>query len=409
MRRRVLLVAGIALVAFNLRPAIASVGPLLTLVRDRSGLSSADAGLLTTLPVLCFGILSPAVPALVRRFGAGRTILVSLVVLTAGIGLRSLPGLVTLFAGTLLIGLGIAVGNVALPGVVKHHFPDHAGLMTGVYTTALSAGAAVAAGLTVPLHDVTRLGWQGTLALWGVLAALAAVAWLPQARRDRGRSATIVDDPGTPVLPLREADRGIWRQPLAWQLTMFMGLQSLNFYAMLAWMPTLFHAHGMSAERGGFLLSVAGFSSLLTTFTVPVLAARARDQRALVSGCVLVCLAAFVLLLIAPVGAAYPAVILLGLGQGAAIGLSLTLMVLRAPDAHLASELSGMAQSVGYLVAALGPLVVGALAGATGGWTWPVVLLAVLLVPEWLVGLGAARNIQVNPGVSGPRSSVVAG
>jgi CP family cyanate transporter-like MFS transporter len=165
----------------------------------------------------------------------------------------------------------------------------------------------------------------------------------------------------------------------------------------------------MSAERGGFLLSVAGLSSLLTTFTVPVLAARARDQRALVSGCVLACLAAFVLLLIAPVGAAYPAVILLGLGQGAAIGLSLTLMVLRAPDAHLASELSGMAQSVGYLVAALGPLVVGALAGATGGWTWPVVLLAVLLVPEWLVGLGAARNIQVHPGVSGPRSSVVAG
>ncbi|NMO89155.1 MFS transporter [Actinomycetospora sp. TBRC 11914] len=388
--RTAALVVAVLLIALNLRPAVVAVSPLLSQIRTDLGIGGAVGGLLTTLPVLCFGLLAPFAGRFARRIGLETTLFVALLVLGAGILVRLVPALGAVLAGSVLAGIAIAIGNTLMPVVVKRDFPHRTGVMTGAYSTMISGGGALAAAVMVPVEHATGLGWRPSLALWAVLVALALVLWLPWVVRARRRAAAA--PPAAPAAPVR----GLWGSALAWQVTLFMGLQSLQFYALTAWAPTIFVDGGRSATAAGLLLSLAGVSSLVTSAITPVLAARARRQHHLVVLLLALWVVGYLGLLLAPGALAPLWMVLIGLGQGVGISLGLTLITLRSPDAAHTSELSGMAQGVGYVLAAAGPLALGAIHDATGGWTVPIATLLVLLVPLAVAGAGAARNRHVS-------------
>ena len=388
----VLLAGGVILVAINLRPAAASIGPVLDRIQSDTGLSSGWAGALATLPVLCFGLLAPLAPPLARRLGVHTAIAVALVALVAGMLLRLVPGDVFLFAGTALAGAAIATGNVLLPVIVRRDFPDRTGSAMALYTTSLIGFAALSAGVTVPLANRLGGGWRPGLGIWAIPAAVAALAWLPAlVRRDATGDA---DDPSGARTP---TVRPLLRQPLAWQVTLFFALQSGGFYATLAWLPDIFRSHGASDARAGFLLSLSIVVGLLTSTTVPGLATRMGDQRRLVAVCCVVWAAGLTGILVAPMSAPYLWVVLLGLGQNSIFPLALMLIVLRGGSVATTEGLSTLAQSVGYMIAAIFPLAVGALHGAARSWTPSLILLLVLLAPQLAFGLAAGRDRRLTP------------
>jgi CP family cyanate transporter-like MFS transporter len=377
------------LVALNLRIAIAAVSPVLGDIQRDSGLTSSVAGLLTTIPIVCFGVFAFATPRLTRRFGGDRLLLLAMLLLAGGIALYLQSGVPALFAATLVAGAAIAVGNVLLPGVIKRDFGSRAGLMIGLYSIALFAGAALATGLTVPLRTATGLGWRDVLALWAVPAVLAAAACAPRALRPRSRPAPASGVPAAPRLG------ALWRDPVAWAVTVFMGLQSLGYYALLAWLPTMFQDHHMPAGRAGWMLSFSSFPGMVTALATPVIERRLRHPQAMVVAAVLLCAIGYLGVLADPVPLAYLWMTALGLGQGATISLSLGYIVARSPDHAHTGHLSTMAQGTGYLIACLGPLGLGLLHSATGSWTMPILALTAVLVAELIAGLLASRDRHV--------------
>jgi CP family cyanate transporter-like MFS transporter len=368
----------VALVAMNLRPAVASVGPVLPEMRAEVPLSGTGAAVLTFLPVLCFGLFAAVAPRLGRRVGIEATLLMVVTAVAIGLAVRVLDGPVLLFVGTVVAGGAIAIGNVLVPPLVKRDFPRRAGLMMGVYTMTVSGAAAVAAGLTVPLGDAIGLGWRGALAVWVVPAVLAAVVWLPRAR---GHIRTAVAPPGG----------SLWRSALAWQVTIYFGLQSLSYYAVLAWLPSIYRDHGFSAAGAGVLLSVAGLVQIPVALVLPALASRSSNQVGYISGCTVLIGAGLAGVLWAPTAAPYLWVVLMGVGQGGAFALGLNLFVLRTRRVSDTARLSAMAQTVGYVISAFGPLLVGVVHDATGSWDPPVLLLLVLLAPQLVFGALSAR------------------
>jgi MFS transporter, CP family, cyanate transporter len=377
--RQLGLIAGaIVFTALNLRTAIASVPPLLGEIRDSVPLSATAAGVLTTLPVICMAVGSPIAPPLARRIGTEAAITALGLTVAAGILLRLIDGVVPLFAGTIVAGLGIALGNVLVPSLIKRDFPHRVGPMTGGYTMAISASGAIAAAFTIPFEDAIGRGWQWGLAVWAVPAIVAALIWIPWISHH--------DAVARPDLS------SLWRSRLAWQVTVYMGLQSLLFYSALSWLPTLLREHGIDREAAGALLSLMLLAGVPTCLLVPVLAVRGRDQRPAVAAMLALAASGLLGLLIAP--EAVPALwaVLLGFSQGGLLALAFLFFSLRTPDQAHAAELSAMAQSVGYLVAAAGPLLVGVLRDATGDWTAPIVFLLVMLVPLLVAGFAAGRS-----------------
>ncbi|MCW0216604.1 MAG: MFS transporter [Pseudonocardia sp.] len=370
----------IVLVAANLRPAVVAVSPLLEEIRAVERLSGTAAGVLTALPVLCFGLLAPAAPRLAARFGIERSLLGALVVLCLGFALRIVDATAALFGGTVLVGAAIAIGNVLLPALIKRDFAHRAGLMTGLYTMAISAGGGLAAGLTVPVARAAGLGWHGAVGAWGLFALAALLVWSP-----RGFGAQHRPDAAETASP-----GGLWRNALAWQVTAFMGLQSLSFYAAAAWLPAIFVSRGADPTTAGWLLSLASGVGIVSSLVTPVIAARMRTQTAAVLAATGTSALGLLGILLLP-GAEVVSMAVLGFGQGASLALALTLIVLRAPDGAHASQLSGMAQSVGYTVAATGPFLLGAVHDLTQTWTVPLVLLLALFLPQALCGGLAGR------------------
>jgi CP family cyanate transporter-like MFS transporter len=374
---------GCVLIAANMRPAITSVGPLISDIRASTGMSAGLAGSLTTLPLIAFAVVSPLTPGLANRFGIGRVIQASLALLAAGLLLRSAGPTVAIFAGTIVIGSAIAIGNVLLPALVKRDFASTAGTMTGVYTATMSATAAVATAISVPLAAGLGLGWRGALAVWVGLAGLALVVGWPAARK--AYRAPIAERPS-----LR-----LWRSALAWQVTLFMAMQSLFFYTLVTWMPTVLEEQGMSARDSGLVLAWMLLVSIGSTLVVPILAGRRSSQQGLVlavAGLSLLGYLGFWLLgsTAAPVWAA-----LLGLGSGSMFSLALTFFVLRAPDERHTTALSGMAQSLGYLIAAAGPSGVGFLHDLTGSWDLPLAIVLVASLCGVAFAFAAARDLQI--------------
>ncbi|MFF2073365.1 CynX/NimT family MFS transporter [Kitasatospora sp. NPDC058162] len=388
-----------SLAALNLRIAVASLSPLLTEVEHDEHLSSFGGGALSTVPVVCFGAFAFLAPRLTRRFGPHHLLWYALLALTGGILLRSVPGVLALFGGTLIAGAAIAVGNVLMPQLIKHDFAGRAGLMLGCYSLALSGGAALAAGVVVPLESATGWGWRQVLALWAIPSLLAALAWLPELLTSDRRSPNRRSPSRPRQEPVKQggADTAgaLWRDRTAWAVTLYMGLQSLGYYAILAWLPTLLRDHGMSGSQAGWMLSFSSFPGMAASFAAPWLQQRLRPAYLAPLVAALLCATGFVGLLTSPVSGAYLWMTALGLGQGLAIGLALGYIVARSPDAHHTGRLSTMAQGIGYLIACLGPLGLGLLHSASGGWSLPVAVLLAVLVAQTVAAFGASRNRHV--------------
>lgn len=379
-RELVLLLLALVLVSLNLRSALTVIGPLIRDLRAGDGLSGTAAGLLAAAPLLAFGLISPLGPRLSARFGIERTLVVCMLVLSASLALRPLPSVVLLFAGTLAAGAAIAVANVLLPALVKRRFGAQATFVTGVYSVALGVGAALGAGLAVPSEGWLGDSWRAALAVWAAPALLAALVWLPLLRNGSARASAA----GVRVT--------LWRDRIAWRVTGFMAIQSILFYSMVAWLPEIYRHEGMSKGSAGALLSLALIVGIPFGFVVGALAGRMRDQRAIALVAALLAVAGYAGVLVAPMAASWLWAALLGIGFGAGFTLILSLFVLRADDTQHAAALSGMAQSVGYTLAAVGPVAVGALHDLTGGWTVPLLVLIGLAVLDIGVSTAASRR-----------------
>ncbi len=390
------LVLGVAmmLVAFNLRPALSTVGPLLGEIRASTGLTTAGAAALTTLPVLCLGLACAMAAPVIRRLGPDRGVLGGMVLIAAGLALRGFGETSTLFAGTAIAALGIGFGNVLLPALVKRDFPHQGGPMTGLYTMTLCLGAAAGAGAAVPVQEAVG-SWTTALAVWAVPAVIAVIAWWPFSRRS---------GPGRPP----EAGK-LLRNPLAWQVTAFMGLQSSLAYILFGWLPLLLQGRGLDPFYAGLTASFTTLCQAPGALVVAMMAARARDQRAWIVGIPALAAVAFLVLAFGPDALRVPGAIGLGVGIGGCFGLALTLIVLRAADAASAAGLSAMAQGIGYAFAALGPLAFGLAHEATGGWGLAGILFVAIIGAAITAGLPAGRPHTVSAAEqASPRASVPA-
>ena len=385
-----MLVVSIAALAFNLRAAITSLPPVFPELQTKLHLSSATITVLAATPVLCFGVFSGMAAWLSRRFGEERVLFGALIGVSAGLLLRGGLPRTLLFPGSVLALGSIAIMNVLLSSMIKRRWPERAGLLIGVYLTALAAGAVIASLISVPLFNGSNGSVELTLGLWGLPAVAATLMWISQLRYGA--------PPRQPAVPGRAARRAgprLYRYPLAWQVTAFMGLQSLLYYAAVSWIPELFRDRGDSASSAGVLLAVMGLGNLLTSLVIPTLAHRLASQQSLVAPAVALTAAGLAGALWAPLGSAVFWMLILGAAQGSSLGLGIFFTIARAPDPVTAASLSSLAQSVGYLVAAAGPLAVGFLRAATGSWTVPIVVLLVICAVELTVGLLAGRDRMV--------------
>lgn len=379
-----LALVGILLLALNLRPAAVSVGPVLTDLRTDLAMSPTTTGLLTSLPVLAFAGFGALAPTLARLVGAHRVTLLALLAVVAGLCGRSLAeGPVAFLALSMLALAGMAMANVLLPSLVKLHFPDRVGRVTALYTTALSVGLTLALLLTVPVSDLGG-GWRVGLAVWGVLALLAASPWLALVRHD-----TTAVEAQVPV--------GFWevlRTPLGAAMAFFFGLQSMQAYVVFGWFPTLWRDAGYSPVAAGALVGLVAATSIPLSLWAPAALARSRRPERVMLAVMAAYPLGYLGLLIEPRTLAVPAAVLVGAGM-TTFPLVLVLIGLRARTAAGTAALSSVTQSVGYLLAGVGPFAVGLLHERTGGWTWPLLVLLALGVPQVLVGVYAARSVPV--------------
>ncbi len=381
-----LVLAGMLLVALNLRAAVTSLGALLGEVRTGLGLSGAMAGLVTTLPTIAFAGLGALTPWLVRRYAPARVLVVAMTALAVGQVLRVVTDSALVFVATSALALaGIAVANILLPMLVKQHFPHRTGLVTGAYTMALTTGTTVAAASAVPVAHAFG-SWRAGLGVWAGLAVLAVLPWVPLALRARAarRAATGAVAVAAPAR-VRPA-----RTRLGWAMAVYFGAQSLSGYAIMGWLAQLFRDAGFRPETAGLLLAGVTALGVPVALLMPTLAGRLRTLRPLVFGLTAFSAVSYLGLAFAPRGGALLWVALLALGQGA-FPLILTTIGLRARTAEGTVALSAFAQSTGYVIAALGPLLVGVLYEATGGWTAPIGFLLVALAVQTGAGLVIAR------------------
>ncbi|ENM1121947.1 CynX/NimT family MFS transporter [Salmonella enterica] len=379
-----LLIAGILMIATTLRVTFTGTAPLLETIRSDYGLSTAQTGLLTTLPLLAFALVSPLAAGIARRFGMERSLFAAMLLISAGIALRSLPSAALLFAGTAIIGCGIALGNVLLPGLIKRDFSQHVARLTGAYSLTMGAAAALGSALVVPLA-LHGFGWRGALLMLMLFPLLAFLIWLPQWRTTR--SANLSSSRAL-------HERGIWRSPLAWQVTLFLGLNSLIYYVIIGWLPTILISHGYSEAQAGSLHGLLQLATAAPGLAIPLILHRFNDQRWIAALVSLLCAVGAAGLWFVP-GQAIIWTLLFGFGSGATMILGLTFIGLRASSAHQAAALSGMAQSVGYLLAACGPPVMGKLHDASGSWYLPLSGVTVLAIIMAIFGLYAGRDREI--------------
>lgn len=379
-----LLLTGIMLLALNLRPAAVSVGPVLEEVRRSLGMSTQLASVLTSLPVLAFAVFGAMAPLFSRLFGIHRATLLSLFAIAVGLFSRALASNDLVFLGLSAVALaGMAVANVLLPSLVKRHFPDRIGPVTALYSTVIAVSLTMALVLTVPV-STGRGGWRTGLAVWGVLAVLAAVPWLGLVRHDRSGPP--------PAKTIRVVD--VARTRLGLAMAGFFGIQSLQAYAIFGWFATLWRDAGYSAGRAGLLVGLVAATAIPLSLFVPAAAAWARDPRALVIGVCCCFPLGYAGLLVAPHALAIPAALALGVGT-VAFPLALVLIGLRSRTPAGTAALSSVTQALGYCLAVIGPFGVGLLHDATGGWTWPLVALALLEAPHILLALYVGRGLHI--------------
>ncbi|MCT4354942.1 MFS transporter [Streptomyces sp. Je 1-79] len=391
-----LVVVALVLAALNLRPAITSLGALLEEVRDGLHMSGSVAGVLTSVPPLCFAVFGITAPRLARRFGPAAVVCAGMAAIFAGLAVRPFAsGTVGFLAASALALMGIAVSNVLMPVIVKRYFPGRVGTMTGLYSMALALGTSLAAAATVPMTQAMGGSWRMGIGVWAVLAALAVLPWIPLVR-DRGARSTAGTAPGgaeagaPAAAPLR-----ITRSRTAWALAAFFGLQATGAYITMGWMPQIFRDAGVPAGTAGVLLAVTMVMGVPLAFVIPGLATRLRTQGPIVVALGLCGLVGYSGLYLAPAGGAWVWALLLGVSN-CAFPLALTMIGLRSRTGAGVVRLSAFAQSVGYLISIPGPLLVGVLYQHSGGWGLPLALMAGLMIPQMIVGTlaGRARTVE---------------
>jgi CP family cyanate transporter-like MFS transporter len=378
-----LILIGVLLVATNLRAAITSLGPVLRIVQGDQQLSSVAASVLVSVPLIAFATFSPIAPKVAAKLGLERALGAALLLLAAGVVLRSTPPQPLLWAGTALLGVAIAMLNVLLPSLIKRDFPTRIGPITGAYTAVQSGVAAIAAGIAVPLAGQQSSGWRLSLGIWAGLALLALGLFAPQLRRS-ARGVTTSAGPGA------SRARAPWGSALAWQVTFFMGLQSLAFYVLLTWLSSIEQAAGTSPAAAGFHQLLFNLFGLLGSLVCSALIHRLPDQRPIAVGGSLLLMAALTGLLLVP-GAGVIWAVIAGFSSGITLALALSLFGLRTRHYAEAGALSGMAQAVGYTLAALGPIAIGAVHDATASWTPALTIMLALVAVQVVFGALAAR------------------
>lgn len=391
------MLVAVLLVALNLRPAITSLGPMLEEVRAGLGMNGTVAGLLTSLPPICFALFGVIGPMLARRIGRVAVICLAMVALTLGIVLRSFTESAASFlAATMLSMAGIAVSNVLLPVLVKEEFPDRVAMMTGVYSMSMAVGTAFPAAAAVPVEHALGGGWRPGLAVWATFAVLALLPWLGLLtdRSRRGRPTVAASTAGSPGDAAREPRMRVWRSVTAWTLAGYFGMQSGAAYIVMGWLPQIYRDAGVSAGSAGMLLAVAQIVSVPMSFVIPALAGRMSDQRPIAAGLVLFGFVGYAGLAFSPASWSVLWALLLGVSLSA-FPLALLMIGMRTRTGVGVTQLSTFAQSVGYLIAIPAPILIGALNGATSGWRIPIAVMVGLLTVQLGFGLLAGRRRYV--------------
>lgn len=377
---------GIIFVSFNLRAPITSVGPVIDLIQEEYSLNSSMAGFITTLPLLAFAIFSPFVSKISHNYGHGLTMLGGLILIIIGELVRSYTGVFGLFIGTIFIGLGIAIGNVLMPSVIKHKFKKNPGSIISIYITSMCVFAAIGAGLSIPTTNI--LGWNSALAIWVALAFVALIIWLPQLKKSETYNNS--DD-----LAIDEAiqNKSIWKSPLAWWVTLYMGTQSLLFYTLIAWIPSIIVFKGFDSNFAGMMILFFQLVGLPATLLVPIIADKIKHQKLIATVISLTYLLGMIIFLFATsTFNIIVSMVFIGIGMGGSISLAIGFITLRTPHAKKAAELSGMSQSAGYLLAAIGPILIGFIHDSTNSWTSSIMVLIVCILLLIFFGLKAGRN-----------------
>lgn len=382
-RKTWLLLIGIILIATTLRSPLTSVGPILSFIRDTLHLSNFATGLITTIPLLAFAIISPLAPTLSKRFGLDVTLIGALVILLSGIVIRSTGNTTLLFIGTFFIGVAIAFGNVLLPGLLKLSFPYQIGLMTGIYSVAMNLSATIASGVSVPIALNTPLGWQFALGIWGVLAVGALIVWLFLLGKI---------EKGTENKAGEKSNRKLRTSSLAWSITFFMGLQSLLFYTTSGWIPIVLQANGLPADQAGWMLSLVQLTQVPMMFIIPIIADKVKNQRTMVIWVAVLYLIGYGGVMTGNSVLTPLWMTIIGIAGGASFGLAMMFFTLRTTTPMEASELSGMAQSVGYLLAAVGPVLFGIVHDMTESWIIPLNIFIIGTILLLLCGLKAGKD-----------------
>lgn len=386
-RQTILLLAGLLMIATALRVTFTGAAPLLDMIRADLVLTTAQTGVLTTLPLVAFALISPLAASVANRVGIERALFLALVIITSGIVLRSLSSATFLFAGTAIIGCGIALGNVLLPGLIKRDFPGSVAKITGAYSLTMGIAAALGSALMIPLAQ-TSLHWQGALMSLAAFPLIALAIWLPQWKKPLPASLSTSG---------ALHNRKVWRSALAWQVTLFLGLNSLIYYIVIGWLPSILISQGYSEVRAGSLHGLLQLATAVPGIVIPLVLHRLRDQRIIAVTVALLCMvSALGLWKMAELASLW--VVVFGFGSGATMILGLTFIGLRASNAHQAAALSGMAQAVGYLLAAFGPPVMGKMHDISGEWSLPLLCCALLSLAMAVAGAFAGRDKTIAPG-----------
>lgn len=390
-KEKILIILGIIFISFNLRAPITAVGSVANLISEEFNLTRGMAGFITTLPLIAFAVVSPFVSNISKKLGYGKTMLFGLILMMLGEIVRSYTGVYGLFIGTALLGIGIAIGNVLIPSIIKLKFGKNIGKMTSIYTSSMCIFAAVGAGFSMPLAAGFDLGWKNALAVWFIFTLFTLVIWMPQLKQEK------TDEKKDRVLTSASASStSIWTSKTAWFVTTFMGIQSLLFYSMVAWLPTIIVSKGMDPSFASEMALTYQLVAIPATLLIPVLCDKFKNQRCLVMATCSTYLIGMVLFLTGTSPSVLVlSVLLMSLGMGGSISLSIAFISLRSPNPQKASELSGMAQSAGYLLAAIGPTLMGTIYDFTYSWSVPIMIFIGLIILLSFIGLQAGNDITV--------------